>query len=162
MTNLISRGPHYPTISAALAAAAPGDTLAARAVTLNIELTISKSITIRGGFNPTFSASIGLSTITNALNSRIIDVTRLATRVILDRLHLTNGFDISSGGGTYVRSAATCEVSNTEITGCSATLVAASTPLIMAPLSSSQTPSFASTGPPLAVGCAASLALASI
>lgn len=64
VTNITSGG-LYATITGAVAAANPGDTLRVRAGVFLEKLSVTKPLAIRGGYNAAFTTPSGITTITN-------------------------------------------------------------------------------------------------
>jgi len=120
VTNVTSGGPRYTTITAALAAALPGDTLLISTGVYNESPNLTQNIALKGGYNGAFSSKIGFSTITNGgdASGSVIDVTGGA-QAYLDALVLKGGHDaFYFGGGLDVRGGSTAIVVNCSLTQC--------------------------------------------
>lgn len=101
VTNITS-GSLYATITGAVAAANPGDTLRVRAGVFLEKLRIRKPLAIRGGYNTAFTTPSGIATITNiSAAGRVIQIIS-AERVFLERLRGEGGSLSLNGGAVYV------------------------------------------------------------
>jgi predicted outer membrane repeat protein len=105
----------YASVSAALTAASPGDTLLLEGgVTFYTNLVIQKDITIRGGYNGCGSGSSGPTTLNgNAINRVIYIYNNL--NVTLANLMITNGHSSGNGAGIFVGEASTLTGDNLNI-----------------------------------------------
>ena len=122
VTNITSGGAAHLTLSAALAAAAPGDTLLVRSNVFNESPDINKNIIIRGGYNPAFTTQNGISIITNGGGAgSVIDVTG-GVSVQLEMLRLQGGSVSAFGGGLDVRAGSTVVVNRCQIRQCRSNL----------------------------------------
>ncbi|GEM_PF-810070 len=119
VTNVTSGGPRYTTITAALAAALPGDMLLVATGVYNESPNISQDVYLNGGYNGAFSSKMGTSVITNGgTDGSVIDVTGGA-QVHLESLVLKGGHDASYfGGGLDVRGGSTAVVVGCALTQC--------------------------------------------
>lgn len=104
VTNITSGGPAYATITGAVAAANPGDTLRVRANVFHEKVSITKPLAIRGGYNAAFTVQTGLTTITNISTAGSVIEIESAQRVFLDRLRVEGGNPTLHGGAVYVSS----------------------------------------------------------
>ena len=112
----VGPGCTYATIAAAIAAANPGDRLRlAGNVTFAEHLTISKNLTIEGGYNGCTSASTAPTTIDGTSNGLVMNITQGA--VSLSKLIIINGISAAEGGGIRfgITAAGTLTLTNVEV-----------------------------------------------
>ena len=95
----VGQGCTYTTISAAIAAAAPGDRiLIAGGTTFTENLTIDITLTLQGGYNGCASGSTDNTTVDGGHNDSVIIIAKDIS-VTLRNLNITNGLTTSEGGG---------------------------------------------------------------
>jgi predicted outer membrane repeat protein len=100
----------YPTVTAAIAAANPGDRLLLEGgVTFTENIYIEKNLTVRGGYNGCGSSSSENTTLDGGGTGRVVYLNE-DINVTLENLNITHGYSNMHGAGIYVRY-------NTQLTG---------------------------------------------
>ena len=100
----------YPTVTAAIADANPGDSLLLEGgVTFTENIDIDKNLTVRGGYSGCGSGSSANTTLDGGGIDRVVYLFEDMT-VTLENLNITNGYNDMHGAGIYVRW-------NTQLTG---------------------------------------------
>lgn len=98
------------TLNGAIGKAATGDTIRVAVGTYTgvglAVATVDKAVIISGGWNANFTTQTGLATIDGQGSRRGIDVQACsvdpAAPVVLERLHITHGFNAEKGGGVHI------------------------------------------------------------
>lgn len=97
----------YATVADALAAAGSGDTLLLEGgVTFSANLSIQKSITLRGGYNGCGSGSTEMTTLYGSTIDRVMYIYS-GLVVNLENLNITKGYSAGNGAGIFVGDAST-------------------------------------------------------
>jgi len=91
------------SIQAAIDTATPGDTIHVQAGTFNESLIITKSLTLLGGYDASFTTRIPRSTYIGTVPGRVINIHGAGIEVTIDGFEIANGTIAGShGGGIYV------------------------------------------------------------